>query len=336
MNNDFLERACAINCALIEHVHPAELVAAKELLRVNPQLSEDNVFAAAVCGNEATVRRFVENDPEAAVRRGGPRNWTPLLYLCFSRFLRDNDPARIDSLLRTAKFLLAYGAEPNAFFMLGDERETALYAACGVNNNARLARLLLEAGAEVNDEDATYHVAEFDDPECVGILFEHGLDADCRATVLLRKLDFEDLDGVRFILDHGGDVNHPGRWGMAPLHQTIMRGRSVECIQLLVDRGADANAACHDGATPWYLAWLHGRPDVADFLKVCGCDTALPPKHELVVACSRGDRVAVRKLLDAHPGLIKSLSRDEQAAIIAAARSGNRVGLEAMLVSLMS
>ena len=149
--------------------------------------------------------------------------------------------------------------------------------------------------------------------------------------MLLRQLDFEDPEGVRFILDHGGDVNHPGQWNKTPLHQAIMRERSLECIRLLVERGANCNATRNDGATPWYLAWLYGRGDVAKCLQESGCETLLNDHCQFIVDCARNNATAVKAMLKTRPDIIESLSRDEQQVIVVAARVGNRDGLATML-----
>ena len=67
---------------------------------------------------------------------------------------------------------------------------------CGVVNNSALTEMLLDYGAEVNDEEATYHVAEFDEHDCIRVLIGAGLDEKRQATILLRKIDFEDVEGV--------------------------------------------------------------------------------------------------------------------------------------------
>ena len=48
--------------------------------------------------------------------KGGPLDWEPLLYACYSRM----DGARTDwSTLEVARLLLAHGADPNAGFLWG-------------------------------------------------------------------------------------------------------------------------------------------------------------------------------------------------------------------------
>ena len=331
MSDAFIEKACAINCAAIDRQHDADLAAARQMLVDDPGLTGDDIFTAAVCGNAAAVTAFVTQDPDRVNRKGGPRNWTPLLYLCFSRFLRARDARQVERLLATAQVLLEAGADPNTHFMLDDERETALYAACGVCNNPQLARLLIKHGAIVDDDDATYHVAEFPNHECMGVLLDHGLSADHAATMLLRKLDFDDVEGARYLLERGVDVNHAGRWGKTPLHQAIMRGRDLDTIILLVESGADVNARRKDDATPYYLACIHGRRDVASYLAGRGADTELEPADALLAACGLGDAERTRAVVEAYPDLAGSLSESQRSVFSLAGKTGNRGALELML-----
>ena len=133
-----------------------------------------------------------------------------------------------------------------------------------------MARLLLKAGAEVNDGEAAYHVAESNSHDCIKVLFEFGMNADHKATVLLRKLDFDDIEGVKVILESGTDPNHPGIWGKTALHQAIMRGRSLAIIKLIIQHGGDVNALRSDGTTAVQLAEADGRDDVVQLLRKHG------------------------------------------------------------------
>jgi hypothetical protein len=199
-----------------------------------------------------------------------PRGWTPLLYTCFSRVLRyatGNEQRRI---LEVAKVLLDGGADANSFFTLEGERESALFGAVGVTRCAELAEMLIWHGAEVTDPEAAYHAGECEDISCIRVLFENGLDADNRATVLLRHLDFENPDLLQEILNAGGDPNARGIWKKNALPQAILRGRSRVVIELLVDAGVDVRSQMEERETPILMALRHGRRDVAEVLIQAG------------------------------------------------------------------
>ena len=100
---------------------------------------------------------------------------------------------------------------------------------------------------------------------------EHGLDLNRTGTSLLRKLDFEEPENVKLLLDASADPNAGmGAWGNTAFHQPILRGRSAEIIRLLIDRGADIDARTVEGKTPYALAKAHNRNAIAELLRERG------------------------------------------------------------------
>ncbi len=96
--------------------------------------------------------------------KAGPYDWDALTYLCFSRYLRI-DRARSDGFVRAAKALLDAGANANTGWMENDYEprgtwESVIYGAAGMAQHAELTRLLLEYGADPNDDETAYHAAE--------------------------------------------------------------------------------------------------------------------------------------------------------------------------------
>ena len=253
-----------------EYHQAGESTGAEQRLRAEPALASGNMYAASVAGNSETVRRILEERPELASTAGGPNNWVPLLYVCFSRLLRCH-PEASDRFVATAKVLLTHGADANCAFDSNGERESALYGAAGVVKCAPITRLLLECGADPNDDEATYHAAEEPGVACLNAMVEYGHDLNATGTALLRKLDFDDVAGVTRLLDLGADPDAGMRhWGKTALHQAIVRGRSLETIRLLMAAGADLNALSRGGKTPYALAVELGRDDVTAELIAAG------------------------------------------------------------------
>src|SRR3954447_5190698 len=56
---------------------------AERLARDHAGAARANFLAAGVLGDVTAVERGLAVDPGLATRAGGPRGWTPLLYLCF-------------------------------------------------------------------------------------------------------------------------------------------------------------------------------------------------------------------------------------------------------------
>ena len=126
------------------------------------------------------VRDFLSRDTKAATAKGGPFEWDALTYLCFSRYLR-LDKTRSDAFVRTARALLEAGASANTgwYEMIDYPNprpvlESAIYGAAGIAHHAELTRLLLEYGADPNDEETAYHAAEEYDLDAMNALLDSG------------------------------------------------------------------------------------------------------------------------------------------------------------------
>ena len=98
--------------------------------------------------------------------------------------------------------------------------ESAIYGAAGVAHHEGVTRLLLEYGADPNDEETAYHAVENYDLGAVKALLESGkLNSTSMSTLLLRKADWHDTEGIRLVLAHGADPNarhDMGQHGIAP------------------------------------------------------------------------------------------------------------------------
>ncbi|MGA8101635.1 MAG: hypothetical protein WB869_05750, partial [Candidatus Acidiferrales bacterium] len=239
----FIEVACVPRNAFhtsgtLEH---AEMILARY-----PQVAGSNIYSAAIRGDEAAVRGFLAHDPKSATATGGPHGWDALTYLCFSRYLR-LDRARSDALVRTARLLLDAGASANTgwYEMIDHPNprpmfESALYGAAGLAQHPELTRLLLENGADPNDEETPYHVPEGYDNTVVNILLESGrLNAVSLTTMLLRKSDWHDENGIELLLEHGVDPNAMTKFGGNAFHHAMRRDNSLRIIERLLDHGAD-------------------------------------------------------------------------------------------------
>src|SRR5580698_10624380 len=129
------------------------------MLACYPHGATANIHTAAILAIEATVRSILLRNPELANAAGGPHNWNALTYLCFSRYLR-LDRSRSDAFVRTAQMLIDFGANANTgwYEMIDHPNprpvlESAIYVAAGVAQHPELTRLLLDNGADPNDEE---------------------------------------------------------------------------------------------------------------------------------------------------------------------------------------
>lgn len=301
-----------------EHGYPSwpALVAAAE--------ADAESFVLAATGRQCTraeamlaARPEIADDPWAALTRGrawhgdpsapgGPRDWAPLLYVCHSCF-----PSAA-----LAQELLDRGADPNVTFENEYGSMSALYGAAGVAHDPDLTRVLLEAGANPDDNESLYHSTESPDTACLELLLAHG--AETRGTnALAHALDDERIEHVRLLLEAGAEANEH-----AHVAHAVRRGRGPEVVRLLAEHGADLDRPGGETwrgnvplRTPYQHARLRGRDDVAATLAELGASTEIDPADAAVESLARGERPATT--------LPETFDVDQQEVIVLAALGGH-------------
>jgi ankyrin repeat protein len=184
--------------------------------------------------------------------------------------------------VRTARALLGAGASANTGWIEMIDHpnprpvlEAAIYGAARIAQHAGLTRLLLERGADPNDEETPYHVIETHDNTVLRILLESGkLNIRSMSTLLLRKCDWHDLEGLELVLEHRPDPNWITAWGHGALHQAVRRDNSLQMIELLVDHDADPSLPNRDGLTAIAIAARRGRAGALDLFERRGTPIA--------------------------------------------------------------
>ena len=145
--------------------------------------------------------------------------------------------------MRAATALLDAGADPNTGFTAKDEYgdfETALYGAAGSCASCRIDASAAGARRDPNDNETFYHAPESYDNAALKVLVESGkMRPDLLAGMLLRKADWHDYEGMKYLLEHGADPNRMTMWGYTALHQALRRDNASEQIELMLDHGAD-------------------------------------------------------------------------------------------------
>ena len=180
------------------------------------------------------------------------------------------------------RLLLDKGADVNAE---GGEYGTALQAAA-CRGNAECIRLLLNKGVDVNAEGGEYGTALQaaacrGNVECIRLLLDKGVDnaeGGEYGTALQIAAYWGNVECIQLLLDKGVDVNTEGeKYGTAlqaagysgatrkfSCRDTEMVAyeeddHSVQCIQLLLDHGADINATCGKYGTALQAAAFNYR-----------------------------------------------------------------------------
>ncbi len=314
---EFLNKACIC----YGDDWPSNWRRAARILELHPDLARKNLYTAAVTGELERVHQLLDEDPARANERGGPRNWEPLLFVCYGRLPIERAARNASSI---AKLLLERGADPNACFVSEGTnaayRFTALTGALGRGELGQpahpdadaLARLLLNAGADANDSQALYNTClEGDDTRSLELLFAHGLDNRTVNWVTDTSAPVEKRPGnLSFLVTHAAD-----------------NGR-LQRLAWLLEHGADPNArSSYTGKTCYESALLAGHDAAAALLVKHGAlATRLEGIDAFVAAVVRGDRQAAAELARSHAEYLE----DTQPLVLAAGH-GNVEAVRSLL-----
>jgi hypothetical protein len=298
---------------------PARRGAAKAMWDADPSLGERTLFAAACAGNTEAVRHFLAEDPQQVDEPQGPFEWPPLLYACYSRLELPGS-----STLAVAQLLLGNGANPGAEFLWGGEcRFTALTGVFGEGEQGpgnqpehpqceKLARLLLEAGADPHDSQALYNRMFTPGHRCLELLLEYGMakpseSGGAIAPEVQGTLDFQ-------------------------LVFAVEKGR-LDRVQLLVQHGADVDASWKkDQRSAYQVAATLGHQEVAEYLQSQGATkTQLQPVDRLASTCMLGDLVGARALVATDAQLVTLLLRKHPELLHQSASSGRSVAARTLV-----
>lgn len=303
----FLRLACI---TYFDGDHPSRRVRARQLLAEKPHLAKANLYTAAAVGDVAAVANFLAKGADVHAK-GGPFDWEPLLYAAYSRL---DSEAEGHSTLEAARLLIGHGADPNAGFLWeGGYLFTALTGVLGLGEDdvfrgegplwqpphqhwVEFARLLLEAGADPNDNQGLYNRMQYPDDEHLKLLFEYGLGKD-RGGPWFERF-FRQWPHRSMPRSPSDVLAYQLRWAAGSGY--------FDRVRLLVENGVDVNAA-HGGVTPYAAAVSHGHQEIADYLVAKGAPRVairLGTAEQLSVACYRDDADRVRELVASDPSLL--------------------------------
>ena len=182
------------------------------------------------------------------------------------------------------RLLLESGASAEKYFTapLAEFRTTPLCVAA-MNESEEVVRILIAAGAQVNDPTP-------------------------RHTPLETAATEGDVNMVRLLLELGADVNAPLPEDFPPGYTALMGAATSgvpEVVKLLLDAGAEVNTVNKLGATALgYACGAENREETADveivkLLLDAGADVNAGKTPPLVAAAMRTDTRIVQMLLDA-------------------------------------
>jgi len=310
---------------------------AVHLLTGDPRIAGPDIRTAAVLGDTARVRDLIDADPATALTPDADRGWPPLLYVSHSRWHRI-DPTRAAGMTEVARILLDAGASPdshNGRPPRSGRYRSALYGAAGIANNPAITELLLDRGADPNDDESLYHSVYHRDHACLRLLLTHGARVN-GTNALAAATGAGDVEAVRLLVEAGGD---PGRPLTAPAPAGHLADRSINplvaaaendtaaVVEVLLAAGADPNAATRDGVSPVRQAVRRGALDVAEVLLRHGAQDDTTAIDHFLGSCERADRAAATD----HADLLGQLSEVDFATLV---RAAGRSGVDAVELML--
>lgn len=265
--------------AVIAAAYVGNEVSVAQLLGLHEQLLDESPAAALSLGM-ANASDWIES--AAVNERLGPMGWHPLTYACCSRVCVDiGGTETVRNLVRQ---LLDANAEPSVGLYESDTIRgflTALGGAVGYRCDDELVKLLLDAGADIDDGPTLYEGSAMwyaviqNDIDSMGYL----LAADpplwhlCHA--LPHAIDLEHYEIVDQLLGTGADPN----WDKTAksyvgnsLHEAIFVGSPLMVVRKLVDANANLNQHNGGGITPLAAATALNRTNCIELLTELGAN----------------------------------------------------------------
>lgn len=203
------------------------------------------------------------------------------------------------------KLLLEHGANPNTN---GGRYGYAMIAACDGGGDDDMLNYLIARGVDVNsrgpDGDTPLTNAAMELPKsCLEILISHGAyihseDGD-NDTALTNAAAVGDEETVQYLLELGLNVHHSGKRGSA-LYRATTR-ESVDCMNTLLEHGANVNQNGGELHTPLQAAAHYGEMELVELLCNHGADIkAVGGKYHtaLQAAVAAGSSEVAQRLLD--------------------------------------
>jgi ankyrin repeat protein len=238
------------------------------------------LFAAIENGRVDVVEFLLEHGANIDAR--GTTGQT-ILHKVLSRSQRD--------LVGIVKFLLKHGADVN---VQDDALQSPLHLA-EVRCELEVVQILVDHKADVNLQDINgktpLHILSGmyneDVPNHALFLLGHGAEVDgrdvCNQTPLLLAMESGRFLLARILLEHGADPKATDHNGMGPLHLLsdwiYNEDNILTYWRMLLTYGAEMNIQDRDNRTPFHLAMIRGRFQIAHSLaKYYGADTNMQTK----------------------------------------------------------
>jgi ankyrin repeat protein len=153
---------------------------------------------------------------------------------------------------------------------------------------------------------------------------------DSLSSMLLRKHDWHDYEGAKWLLEHGADPNLTTRWRRTALHHAVLRDNRREMIELVLKHGGDPTLVS-EGRSTVALAARRGRRDLLELFESRGIGVELQGADRLIAACARDQRDTVEAIRSSDPGAVQEVIRDGGKLLSEFAGNGNADGIRHLL-----
>lgn len=352
--------------ALIDAIKDEDFEKAKQYIEAGANMAvvyKDGVTplhaTAQACNFELTD--LILNRSPNIVNFKDKNGWTPLHYTVNS-LIHGCDSQTI---INIVKLLITKGADINAkiekanyeFNNSMDKGSTALTFVVDANNpnfaeirkkdesQIKIARLLLEAGADVNildnhDNTLLFYAIANRDLAMIELLLQAGLDPN-----ISEKSEIVDylplgwaayanfIEAIQLLLTYGANIDGQDINGQTALHLAVEE-KNLDAVELLVKNGADIQIKNQANETPYDLAKELDWNDGLNELIVGAIDTdtlkKLSQKFDISVQDMRGDTVLHKlvnryiKIQDTDPRIVKDELLDGVQELIGKAMSINK------------
>ncbi len=162
-------------------------------------------------------------------------------------------------------------------FLLAQLSELDIFESAAVGDLNRLGSLLRQDAVWAYQVSADgwgplHLAAAFGGPEAAALLLEHGAHLHQFSRNPMRSQPLhacvalsQNLQTARLLIDQGADVNAAQAGGYTPLHQAAAAGRR-ELVLLLLEAGADSSKLCDQGKTPADYARERRHEEIVEIL----------------------------------------------------------------------
>jgi hypothetical protein len=148
--------------------------------------------------------------------------------------------------------------------------------------------------------------------------------------MLVRKHDWHDYEGARYLLEQGTDPNYQRERGWIPIHHAIARDNAPAMIELLLDHGAHPLVE-KDGQTAIQRAARRGRGDLLELFEQRGFSVELVGVDRLIAACAKGNGELARRIAGTDPVSGRHLLEQGAARLAEFAGTWNTEGVGLLL-----